>query len=169
MSVIVDHDSGRVVWVGQGARANTLRKFFDEIGTSATADIEVVTMDMGRAFRTAVEELDLTPVIGYDPFHVVAAANRALDTLRKRVVASLRVDKASLRSLRWALLGSAGRLSPAHVAALDGLRTDRQVLWRAWALKEEMADLYRLPDPSLARAYLRRWLGRAPSTQLPRG
>jgi transposase len=167
MTVVVDHDSGRVVWVSQGARADTLRRFFDEIGPTATAEIEVVTMDMGRAYRTATEELDPTPVICYDPFHIVAAANRALDTLRKRVAASLRIDAGARRSLRWVLLGSAGRLSPAHVAALDGLRADRHVLWRAWVLKEELADLYRLPDPSLARAYLRRWLGRASRSRIP--
>jgi transposase len=41
------------------------------------------------------------------------------------------------------------------------------VLWRAWVLKEEMADLYRLPDPNLARVYLRRWLGRASRSRIP--
>lgn len=167
MTVVVDHDSGRVVWVGQGARAETLARFFDELGCEATASIEVVTMDMGRAYRAAVEALDPTPAICFDPFHVMALATRALDTLRRRVAASLRLDVRSQRGLRWALLASGAQLSPARLAALDSLRADRHVLWRAWVLKEELADLYRLDDRSFARAYLRRWLGRASRSRIP--
>jgi transposase len=70
------------------------------------------------------------------------------------------------RALRWALLGSSSGLSPARLAALDSLRADRHVLWRAWVLKEELADLYRLADPTAARAYLRRWLGRASRSRI---
>jgi transposase len=167
MTVVVDHDSGRVVWVGQGARSDTLGKFFDEIGPTATAEIEVVTMDMGRAYKGAVQALDPTPVICFDPFHVMALANRALDALRRRIAASLRLEPRSQRVLRWALLGSGKGLNPARLAALDTLRADRHVLWRAWVLKEELADLYRLADPSDARAYLRRWLGRAARSRIP--
>lgn len=167
MTVVVDHDSGRVVWVGQGARAETLLRFFSELGPEGTANIEVVTMDMGRAYKAAVESLDPRPVICFDPFHVVALATRALDTLRRRVAASLQLDAASGRSLRWALLGSANKLSAAHLAALDRLRADRHVLWRAWVLKEELADLYRLADTSTARAYLQRWLARASRSRIP--
>jgi transposase len=166
MTVVVDHDSGRVVWVGQGARAETLGRFFDELGPEATADIEVVTMDMSRAYRAAVQALEPTPVICFDPFHVMVLANRALDSLRRRVAASLRLNAGSQRALRWALLGSSSGLSPARLAALDSLRADRHVLWRAWVLKEELADLYRLADPTRARAYLRRWLGRAARSRI---
>lgn len=167
MTVVVDHDSGRVVWVGQGARAETLARFFDELGAEATADIEVVTMDMGRAYKAAVEALEPTPAICFDPFHVMVLATRALDALRRRVAASLRLDARSQRGLRWALLTSGAELSSARLAALDSLRADRHVLWRAWVLKEELADLYRLDDPSFARGYLRRWLARASRSRIP--
>ena len=167
MTVVVDHDSGRVVWVGQGARAETLSRFFEEIGPESAAGIEVVTMDMGRAYRKAVEALEPTPAICFDPFHVMVLATRALDTLRRRVAASLRLDPRSQRGLRWALVTSGAQLSPARLAALDSLRADRHVLWRAWVLKEELADLYRLDDPSSASAYLQRWLARASRSRIP--
>jgi len=167
MTIVVDHDSGRVVWVGQGARADTLKQFFDELGPEGIAALEVVTMDMGRAYRAAVEALTPTPKICFDPFHVVALATRALDALRQRVAASLELRGTEKQALRWALLGSADHLSPAHLAALDQLRADRHILWRAWVLKEELADLYRLADPATARAYLRRWLARASRSRIP--
>jgi transposase len=41
------------------------------------------------------------------------------------------------------------------------------VLWRAYLLKEELRDLYKLPHPSLAAAHLERWLARACRSRIP--
>ena len=41
------------------------------------------------------------------------------------------------------------------------------MLWRAYLLKEELRDLYKLLDPSLAPAHLDRWLSWARRCRIP--
>ena len=43
LTVVVDHDSGRLVWAAQGRNAATLRRFFDALGQARCAAITHVT------------------------------------------------------------------------------------------------------------------------------
>jgi transposase len=45
LTVVVDHDSGRLVWAAVGRDEATLRKFFDELGESRCAAITLVSAD----------------------------------------------------------------------------------------------------------------------------
>jgi transposase len=47
------------------------------------------------------------------------------------------------------------------------LRRARHVLFRAWALKEELRDLYRLPAGRRPDAHLDAWLARASRCRIP--
>lgn len=54
LTLVVDHDSGKVVWGGEGKKAATLEEFFTELGEERSRRIEAVSMDMGPAFRKSV-------------------------------------------------------------------------------------------------------------------
>ena len=56
ITTVVDHERGIVVWSSEGKNAETLRAFFDELGPDRCALIESVTIDMSKAFISAVEE-----------------------------------------------------------------------------------------------------------------
>ena len=43
LTVVVDHDSGRLVWAAEGRNADTLRGFFDLLGPERCAQITHVT------------------------------------------------------------------------------------------------------------------------------
>lgn len=72
-----------------------------------------------------------------------------------------------LKRTRWAVLKDPAALTPEQAEALDQLRRDRHVLWRAWALKEELRDLYRLPPGRRADAHLDAWLARVCRSRIP--
>jgi transposase len=72
-----------------------------------------------------------------------------------------------VKRTRWALLKDPARLLASQQAVLDELRRSRSVLWRAYLLKEELRDLYKLPDPALAAAHLDRWLAWARRCRIP--
>jgi transposase len=50
---------------------------------------------------------------------------------------------------------------------IDQLRHPRHVLFRAWMLKEELRDLYRLPAGHPADGHLDAWLARASRSRIP--
>lgn len=167
LTVVADHDSGKVVWVAKGKRAEALGSFFAALGPERCAQIEAVSMDLGNIYRRATREWLADDVaICFDPFHVIQMTNRALDAVYK----SLGREHASgvgdrqWRATRYALRAGAEKLSEAQVAILEGLRENREGLFRAWELKEELRDLYRLVPAEDARAYLRYWIERARSS-----
>jgi transposase len=111
MTLVVNHDTNKVVWGAQGRDAKTLDGFFDELGAARSVQIEAVSMDMGPAFRKSVTAEGHAPqaIICYDPFHVVKVATDALNKVRRDIWQQLRrlpdPDIAKqFKGARWALM-----------------------------------------------------------------
>jgi transposase len=189
LTVVADHDrAGAVVWAAEGRSAATLEAFYEELGPERCGRLEAVSLDMGGAYRAATDRHAPMARQCVDPFHVVKAANAAIDETRRWAWNAARARPAPRRGpgrppagapppprdearwtkrTRWALLKDPSRLKASQRAVLDELRRRRSVLWRAYLLKEALRDLYRLPDPSLAAAHLDRWLAWACRSRVP--
>ena len=167
LTVVVDHMSGSVIWIAEGTAGSVLEEFFDFIGPEAAAGVVAVSMDLDRAYIGAVRRRAPQARICFDPFHVVALANRALDGMRRSVSRQIQGSTRDNRRLRFALLKAPRSLSPADKAVIESLAGSRRELFDAWALKEELADLYRVVPPEAARDYLARWVEKARSSGIP--
>lgn len=163
MTLVADHDSGRVVWAGPGRSKKPFLRFFDELGAERAGQLVAISMDQDRGFLRAATERAPQARVCFDPFHLVRWAGRAVDAVRLSTTTELQrhMHPAERRSLRWAILKNRDRLTPTQQQAIVALRRQRHVLFRAWELKESFRDLYRLDDPADARGYLKRWITRA--------
>ena len=56
LTVVLDHDTGKVVWAAKGKTAETLCTFFDLIGQEQCDSITTVTIDMSAAYEKAITE-----------------------------------------------------------------------------------------------------------------
>jgi transposase len=83
LTIVVCHDSGRIVWAAPGRSAPTLEAFFDLLGEQRLARIEAVSLDMIGSWTEAVRKRLPQAAICTDPFHVIKLAGDALDTLRR--------------------------------------------------------------------------------------
>ncbi|MGH2576441.1 MAG: ISL3 family transposase [Actinomycetota bacterium] len=189
LTVVADHDrAGAVVWAAEGKKAETLRAFYDELGKERKARLQAVSLDMGSAYEAATSEEVPHVRQCIDPFHVVKAANDAIDKTRrwawnherrtnpaaKRPVG--RPPKGSspppdhprlVKHTRWALLKDPDNLNDNQREVLEKLRQDRSVLYRCWQLKEALRDLYRLRRPQDAGLHLDWWLAWACRSRIP--
>ena len=119
--------------------------------------VEVVSMDMSKAFRAAVHLVLPQAAVVVDKFHVVARVNEALAAVWRR----LSKGKARTDPLR-----QDGRLVLRNRETLTVAEWDRlrPVLWqypelrRAWLLKEDFRRWYRTATATTARLELRAWL-----------
>ena len=82
LTVIVDHDRNRVVWLHGGHGKSVLAKFYEELTDEQRKSIRVVTGDGARWITECVEEYTPDCVRCMDSFHVVEWANAALDEVR---------------------------------------------------------------------------------------
>lgn len=168
LTVVADHDSGRVVWVAKGKRGAALEAFYQALGDNRH-QLEAVTMDLGTIYRDATRRWAPGAVICFDPFHVIQMANRALDAVYMSTGRQHRsgVGDRDWRRARVALRAGAERLTDSQRDLVNEFRRSRYRLWRAWELKEALRDLYHRVDPELARPYLDAWIASASRSRIP--
>jgi len=171
VTVVADHDAGgSVVWAGEGKSADTLGRFYSELGPERTGRLEAVSLDMGGAYAKATAAKAPTARQCIDPFHVVALANEAVNATRRWAWNEARrsgTDARWVKHTRWALVKDPGNLTTSQRLVLDELRRGRNVLFRSWELKEALRDVYRLRELGAAHQFLDRWLARACRSRIP--
>jgi len=69
LTVVVDHDSGRLVWAAPGRDKATLRRFFDALGEGRSAQISQVSADAADWIADVVAERCPNAVRCADPFY----------------------------------------------------------------------------------------------------
>ncbi len=113
LTVVMDLDSGAVVFVGDGKGADALKPFWKRLRPSG-AKIEAVAMDMSGAYQAAVRANLSKAVIVFDHFHVVKLFNEKLSDLRRALYreATDVQHKEVLKGTRWLLLKNAENLDP---------------------------------------------------------
>lgn len=85
LTVVIDHDSGRLVWAAPGRDRRTVEAFLDALGPERCARIRLVSADMAAWIAGPVRERCPHAVLCVDAFHVVQAASDALDEVRREV------------------------------------------------------------------------------------
>src|SRR5664280_2657457 len=85
LTVIVDHDSRRLIWAAPGRDKATLNTFFDELGPDRCAAITHVSADAADWIADVVAARCPDAVQCADAFHVVKWATEALDEVRRGV------------------------------------------------------------------------------------
>jgi transposase len=84
--VVVDHDTGRLVWAGPGRNDAALNVFFDQLGPERAAQLTHISADMADWIARVVARRAPNAVRCADSFHVVAWAIDALDIERRRAL-----------------------------------------------------------------------------------
>jgi transposase len=82
LTVVLDYETGRVVWVGEDRKARTLKRFFSGMNREQRQALEAVVMDMWDPYIVAVRTKVPHVKIVFDLFHVVAQFSRIIDKVR---------------------------------------------------------------------------------------
>jgi transposase len=143
LTIVVDHDTGRLVWAAAGRDADTLRTFFDLLGEERSQKITHVTADAAEWISTVVAGRCPNAVRVMDPFHTVQWATEALDEVRRSVWNTERGGKGrstsgskSLKRARFALWKNPEDLTAGQRAQLAFIAKAHPTLHRAYLLKE---------------------------------
>jgi transposase len=173
LTLVSDHDTGKIIWGKPGKDTATLAAFFDELPDGAAERIEAVSMDMGPAYAKAVRTHAPEAVICFDPFHVVQLATDALEALRRQVwqaarkLPNKRIAK-KFNGARWALLKNPDTLTEDQAATLAEIKRSGGILWRAYQLKEALRAIFAGDlDPITVTELLDRWCSRAQRSRIP--
>jgi transposase len=169
--VVVDHDTGRLVWAGKDRTTATLHQFFDALGEKRSAQLTHVSADGAEWIHDVVRERAAQAVICLDAFHVVAWATTALDAVRRGVWNQLRqagnTDAArELKGTRWALLKNPPDLTGAQRTTVAIIAQVNKPLYRAYLLKEQLREVFTTKGTQ-GKRLLAGWLSWARRSRLP--
>ena len=166
LTVVLDLESGAVVFVGEGKGADALTPFWHRLSRSG-AKIEAVAMDMSPAYIAAVGKHLPQAWIVYDRFHVMKMYNDKLSDLRRDLYreATDKLHKKVLKGSRWLLLKNPENLDPEKEAVrLDEILQLNQPLATAYYMREELGELWEQPDIPEAKIAMESWCDRAEAT-----
>ena len=171
-SVVLDADTRRVLWIGEGRSRAAIRPFFEELGPQGCARIEAVAMDMNTAFDLEVRQHCPQARVVYDLFHVVAKYGReVIDRVRVDEANRLRHDKPArkvIKQARWLLLRNPENLKQEdQQIRLHDLLAANQSLMTVYLMKAELKALW---SPSTAwswRSAWKQWLRLADESAIP--
>ena len=170
LTVVVDHDTGRLVWAAPGRDKATLAKFFDALGEDRCQLITHVSADGADWISTVVADRCGNAVRCADPFHIVKWATEALDEVRRqawntargavgqRRAARARGTAKALKHARYALWKNPENLTTRQQAKLAWVAKTDPRLHRAYLLKEGLRLVFQLPYDEAVEA-LETWIG----------
>jgi transposase len=179
--VVVDHDSGHLVWAGPGRNDAALHVFFDELGAERAALLTHVSADMADWIARVVAQRAPNATRSADPFHVVAWAIDALDIERRRAwnrakgrrstVGLARQGRSTgdakhVSQARYALWKNPGDLTGRQRHQLDWIAKTSPRLWRAYLLKEGLRYVFAVKGEE-GKVALDRWMNWARRSRMP--
>ena len=180
LTIVVDHDTGRLLWAGVGRDTETIDEFFDALGPGRCAAITHVSSDAAAWIAASVAAHCPHAVRCADPFHIVQWATDALDQVRRDAwnAAAGRVrgtrstgrnatgQARALKNARYALWKNPEDLTARQHEKLAWIAKTDPRLWRAYLLKEGLRHVFKVKGTA-GREALDRWLSWAARCRIP--
>jgi transposase len=164
LTLVLDLDSGAVVFVGKGKGGEALKPFWKSLKASR-AKVRSVATDMSPAYIAAVIKHLPKARLVFDRFHVTKLFNEKLTQLRRELYREA-VDllhKDVLKGIRWLLLKNPDKLDDEknERQRLDEALNLNRSLAVAYYLKEDLRQFWEQPDRRTAQRFLKAWCARA--------
>ena len=190
MTVVINHDTGAVVWCAQGYGEKVFARFFEQLTPKQRGEIELVSADGARWVDSTLRKYCPNAKRCIDTFHVVSWASDVLDEVRKQIwreahekvkgapkmpvgrpetgkVANKEKKCANkVKGYRYSLLKNPENLTEAQALKLEMIAKSNPRLYRAYLLKEELRIALKHPPESIEDA-IKRWRGHAWRSKIP--
>jgi len=149
LTVVVDHDSGRLVWAAPGRDRATVEKFLERLGKERCAQLQLVSCDMAESIASAIKDRCPNAIRCVDPFHVIKLATDALDEIRREVWNQARREgrkdaAKELKRARFALWKNPGKLTDRQTIKLAEIQHTNKPLYRAYLISQQLREIYRV-------------------------
>ncbi len=158
MTVVLDYDTGRVVWMGEGRQSATIDEFFDAMPAEVREGIEAVAIDMWEPYINAVRRWCPQADIVFDLFHVVKAFNKVIDDIRNEEFRKASGDlRALLTGSKYLFLKNWGNVKREGRVQLEEILALNERLNTIYWLKDLLAHIWDYYYPGWAVKMLAEW------------
>lgn len=157
LTVVRDGDLGKVIWVGEGRKKESLDEFFKALGPAKSWAIKRVVMDMWDPYIASVRA-NTDALIIFDKFHIAKKINEAVDAVRKQEFAKADPsERKAMKHKRFLILARRKNLDEEKRETLRELITINTTLEIAYLLKEQVLDIFDERNREVALSRLAKW------------
>ena len=166
ITVFIDLDTSRVMYIADGKKKTTIeefKKFFEE-HKGNPEKVTDITCDMNMGFTTAMKKAFKNAKITYDKFHVMKVITEALDSVRKTEV----TKEVELKRTRYIWLKNKENLRKDQKEKLEKMSKMNLKTGKAYRLKIAFQDIYNTNySKELAKGEFQEWIQWAVRSKLP--
>ena len=150
-TVIIDLESGHILWLAHGKKKECVFKFIEHVGEEWMGGVEAVACDMNSDFQEAFEEKCCHIQVVFDHFHIVKNFNdKVVSEIRKDEVKRLSEEgnyeaAAALKKTKYILTSSKKTLEKKDVEAAEG------------KVIKKSGELFSRPEVTRTEGYLNRY------------
>lgn len=156
-TIIVDVEKKEIIEILPDRRVKTVEEYFRNCDTGK---VQIVVMDMSRAFKYAVQRAFRNPMIIADRFHFMRQGYWALDRVRREVQKNLKKSERFLskrsKKLLWLAPEKMDEKGQSLVKELLKLHPD---LEEAYRLKNALHQWFNTSDSTNVKENLYKWIG----------
>jgi len=169
MTVVLDYLTGRVVWMGEGRRADTLMEFFEGMTDTQREKLEAIAMDMWDPFIKAVKTKAPHVKIVFDLFHMVKEFNKVIDRVRiDEYTKASESDKKVIKGSKYLLLKNPENIHKSEDKEhLERLLELNETISKVMILKDKLKLMWDCDSREEARRQIVEWCSMAESVRHP--
>ena len=158
LTVIINWETGRVLWVGEGRKYETLKGFFDSLTEEQRNAIQAIAIDMWDPYIKAVKESCPEAAIVFDQFHVVKAFSKVIDKVRNSEYRKAdKEGKEVIKGSKYLLLKNKDNLLEEEKPKLKALLKLNEALTTVYILKDYLKKLWQYKYANCAKRFLNHW------------
>lgn len=164
----IDAGAKRLLYVAQQRTEQSLRTFFDLLGTKGCAALRYICSDMWKAYLNVIAQKASKAIHVLDRFHLMKKLNEAIDELRREEARRMKQQgyQPVLRHARWCLLKRPENLTQGQATKLQELLGYNLRSVRAYLLREEFQRFWEYVQPHAAGRFLDAWCRQAMRSRL---
>lgn len=169
LTVVLDYETGRVVWVGKERSAQALLAFFAELSEDQVRALQAIAMDMHDPYIKAVQQAAPHVDIVFDLYHVVAGFNRIIDQVRLSEFHKAKGEgKQLLKGTKYLLLKNRKAIRKKKERQhLQALLVLNEVIFTLMLLKDLLKNLWTYRSRTWAKLRLQQWCALARTLDHP--
>jgi len=167
LTTVYDLRTRKLIWAGEGRSEQTLKKFFEFLGSERTRQLKGVCCDMWMPYINVISSEVPNAVMVFDKFHIVRHLMQAVDQVRRNEIKEKGDShKQVLKHTRYIWLKNPWNLSSKQKQRLGALEKLNLKINRAYLLKECFRSFWSYKYKACAEKYLNKWFWWATHSRL---
>jgi len=159
VTIVLDADSGELLHMCEGKKADALGVFLDSLTDAQKATIQAVCIDRAGAYKKAVRERLPGAEIVFDRFHLMMNLGKAIDQVRREEFKKAEGDdRRAIKGQRYNLLRNKENLTGKQSLDLRKLLEMNETVSTAYVLKGQFRVTWTYTTSWWAGRYLRNWI-----------